>query len=46
MADHPIEEIRCEGCGKKITVPPDWRLVECPACGHPNARMDEDPSYD
>ncbi len=38
--------IRCPHCQRIVSVPPDWRLVQCPACGQPITRMDSDSSYD
>ncbi|HEV2519475.1 MAG TPA: hypothetical protein VGX00_02480 [Thermoplasmata archaeon] len=46
MPEPEASEVRCEACGALVPVPPDWRVVECPKCGHPATRMDADPRYD
>ncbi|HXW66552.1 MAG TPA: hypothetical protein VEL82_01530 [Thermoplasmata archaeon] len=40
------DRVPCSGCGASISVPPDWRLVECPSCGAIVTRMASDPRYD
>jgi predicted Zn finger-like uncharacterized protein len=40
------EVIRCPDCRASITVPPEWRLVQCPSCGHAILRMEGDQSFD
>jgi transposase len=38
--------VRCPRCHAIATVPPEWRVVQCPGCGLPITRMEADPSYD
>lgn len=41
-----LGEIRCTNCGGVFSVPPDWRLAQCPKCGHTITRMEGDSSFD
>jgi len=38
--------VRCANCSAIIHVAADWRLAQCPACGHITVRMEDDPAYD
>ena len=36
----------CPNCRLPVPVPDDWRLVQCPNCGHVIIRMEADSTYD
>lgn len=46
MAETGSGSIRCSNCQSTLTVPFDWRLVQCPNCGHTMTRMEGDPAFD
>ena len=42
----PLPSVMCPNCRTVFPVPEDWRLVQCPSCGHVITRMEEDAAFD
>jgi DNA-directed RNA polymerase subunit RPC12/RpoP len=42
----PDTQVACPNCRSVVVVEPEWRLVQCPRCGHMITRMGEDTAYD
>jgi len=46
MVGTDAETVRCSNCQSILRVPEDWRLVQCPECGHTMTRMEGDSAFD